>query len=318
MIKTGLVRTTVTLAVMLSAMSSLSAQGIKFRIGTLPTYDFAASEVAIAKGFYKEEGLAIETMPAAGAAGISALVAGQLQVVSTSSVPILIAAMQGLNPVIIGAGDTTGDTPPDLAGLVAKKGAGFKTGKDLEGKTIAVNARNNIIWLYAREWIERTGGDPAKVTFSEVPFPQMADAVQNGRVDTAMMVEPFLSAALKAGIIESVSWPYAEVQKRIPVAQYVTTKAYADANPDAVARFRKAHDRGVDWTNQNIETQEFRQIVSAYTKVPVDRIADAARPVFVKKIKMTSLEQLAALMKKHGLLKSDIDLKAVVHPSIQE
>src|SRR5688572_8001018 len=104
MIKTGLVRTTVTLAVMLGAISSLSAQDIKFRIGTLPTYDFAASEVAIAKGFYKEEGLAIETTPAAGAAGISALVAGQLQVVSTSSVPILIAAMQGLNPVIIGAG----------------------------------------------------------------------------------------------------------------------------------------------------------------------------------------------------------------------
>ena len=36
-------------------------------------------------------------------------------------------------------------------------GSAFKTGKDFEGKRVAVNTRNNIIWLYARAWIQATG-----------------------------------------------------------------------------------------------------------------------------------------------------------------
>ena len=48
-----------------------------------------------------------------------------------------------------------------------------------------------MIWLYARAWIQATGGDPDKVTFLEVPFPQMEDALRQQRVDAAFMVAPF-------------------------------------------------------------------------------------------------------------------------------
>jgi len=318
-IKTILLWAAATVAVISNAIAPLAADEIKIRMSTIPTFDNAAFEVARAKGFFQEQGLALDTTPTAGGStGIPALVAGQLEFASSNIVTILIAASRGLNPVIVAAGDTTGDAPPDLAGLVAKKGASFKTGKDLEGKTIALNARNNILWLYGREWVEKTGGDPAKVTFVEVPFPQMVDAVQNGRVDAAMLVEPFLSAGVKGGIIQSVGWPYSDVQKRIPVAEFVTTKAYADANPDIIARFTKAYNEGVDWTNRNSDTAEFRKIVAAYTHVPEDRIADAAKPVFVTKMNISGVERLAALMKKHGLLQSDLDVKAIIHPSIQE
>jgi NitT/TauT family transport system substrate-binding protein len=307
----------VTLAAALSA-TQLAAQEIKLRASTIPIFDNAAFEVAIQKGFFKDEGIALDTTPTpGGSTGIPALVAGQLQFASSNIVTILIAASQGLNPIMVAAGDTTSDAPPDLAGLVAKKGTTFKTGKDLEGKTIAVNARNNILWLYAREWIEKTGGDPSKVTIVEVPFPQMMDAVQNGRVDGAMLVEPFLSAGIKGGALDLVDWPYSVVQKRIPVAQLVTTKAYADANPEIIAKFTKAHDRGVDWATQNGKSDEFRQIVSAFTKVPVDKIAESAQPVFVKKVSVASVEQVAAFMKKQGLLKSDVDVNAIIHPSIR-
>jgi len=318
-IKKTLVCAVVTLAATFGAMSHSGAQETKLRVSTIPIFDNAAFEVAVRKNFFKDEGLLVDTTPTpGGSTGIPALVAGQLQFASSNIVTILIAAAQGLNPVMVAAGDTTSDAPPDLAGLVAKKGATFKTGKDLEGKTIAVNARNNILWLYAREWIEKTKGDPSKVTIVEVPFPQMTDAVQNGRVDAAMLVEPFLSAGIKGGTLDLVDWPYSVVQKRIPVAQFVTTKAYADANPEIVAKFTKAHDRGVDWATQNGKTEEFRQIVSTFTKVPVDRIAESAQPVFVKKVNVAAVEQVAAFMKKQGLLKTDVDVKAIIHPSIRE
>src|SRR6185503_6522520 len=121
--------------------------------------------------------------------------------------------------LIISGGSGTSDAPPDLAGLVVKPGTALKTGKDFEGRSIAVNTRNNIIWLYARAWVKKTGGDPDKVNYQEVPFPQMIDAVRGGRVDAAFVVEPFFSAGKGSGAVELVAWPYASTQKRIPVAQ---------------------------------------------------------------------------------------------------
>lgn len=304
----------------LAAMPFAAAQTLTtLRVSTIPTFDNAAFEVALAKKLFEAEGLKIDTTPTVGgAAGIPALVSGQLQAASSNVVTIILAASQGLKPVMVAAGDTTSDAPPDLAGLIAKKGATFKTGKDLEGKTVAVNARNNIIWLYAREWVAKTGGDPDKINFVEVPFPQMVDAVQNNRVDTAMLVEPFLSAAVKASIIDVVGWPYSDVQKRIPVAQFVMTKSYVDANPEIVGKFTRGYDRGVDWADANGGSEEFAQIVSAYTKVPADQLKNSAKPVFVKKVDASAVETVAALMKKHGLLKTDVDVKAIIHPSIMK
>jgi NitT/TauT family transport system substrate-binding protein len=180
-----------------------AAELTKLRVSTIPIADTASFEVAREKGFFAAEGLEIDTTPTSGGAvGIPALMSGQLQIAYSNVVSIILAASQGLDLVVIAAADETSDAPPDLAGLVAKPGAGFKDGKALEGKRVAVNSRNNIIWLYAREWIGVTGGDPNKVTYVEVPFPQMMDAVQQGRVDAAMLVEPFLSGGLKGGQLE--------------------------------------------------------------------------------------------------------------------
>src|SRR5690606_33326330 len=150
---------------------------------------------------------------------------------------------------IIAAGSDTAATVPDLAGLVAKNGSTIKTGKDLEGNRLAVNTRNNIIWLYAHAWVEAIGSDADKVTYLEVPFPQMIDSTVGGRVDAAFVVEPFLSAGVSSGAVQLVGWPYNTVQKNIPVAQYVATKSYIQANPGIIEKFTRAYNKGVDWIN---------------------------------------------------------------------
>jgi NitT/TauT family transport system substrate-binding protein len=295
----------------------VAAEPVKLRVSTIPIADTAAFEVARTKGFFAAEGLDVDTTPTpGGAAGIPALVSGQLQFTFSNVVSILLAASQGLDLVIVAPVNTTGDAPPDLAGIVSKPGSTFKDGKSLEGKRVAVNSRNNIIWLYTREWVQATGGDPNKVTYIEVPFPQMTDAVQQGRVDAAMLVEPFLSAGLKSGQLESIAWPYSTVQKRIPVAQFVTTKAYAQANPEIVEKFRRGLDKGTAWANANLASDEFLQIVSGFTKTPVERIKAATMPIFVTAIDPKSVEAVAALMKQQGLLKSDVDVRTLIHPSL--
>ncbi len=213
--------------------TSLSAQLVKLKVSTNQSIDAAAFEAARVLGYFADEGLEVDVTPiVGGAAGLPALAAGQAQVVASNLISIILGAKNGLPFRIVAAGDATFDNPPDLAGLVAPTTSNLKTGKDFEGKRIAVNARNGIIWLFARSWVEATGGDPNKVTYVEVPFPQMIAAVRLGRVDGAFVVEPFLSNGVETGIAKVVGWPYSTVQKRAPISQWVMTQSYIDRIKD--------------------------------------------------------------------------------------
>lgn len=261
------------MALGLLAHQPAMAEVTKLRVSTIPIIDTAPLQAAIAKGFFTAEGLEIDTTPTAGGAvGLPALAAGQVQIAFSNIISIVLGAKQGLGFEIIAAGSDTGDKAPDLAGLIAKKGSTLKTGKDLEGKTLAVNTRNNIIWLYARAWVGATGGNPDKVTYLEVPFPQMVDATAGGRVDAAFVVEPFYSAGVAGGAVQHVAWPYNTVQKNIPVAQYVATKSYIAANPGVIDKFSRAYNKGVDWVNQNKGSDEWVQIVAGYTRLKPEQI----------------------------------------------
>jgi NitT/TauT family transport system substrate-binding protein len=237
---------------MMASMAWAQSPPTKIRVSTIPIIDTAPLQVGIAKGFFAAEGLEIDTTPTAGGAmGLPALAAGQVQITFSNIISVVLGAKQGLGFEVIAAGSNTGDKTPDLAALVAKKGSAIKTGKDLEGKRVAVNTRNNIIWLYARAWVQATGGNPDAVTYLEVPFPQMVDAVKGDRVDAAFVVEPFLSAGVASDSVSIVGWPYNAVQKRIPVSQYVATKTFITQNPGVIDRWVRAYNKSVDWTNQN-------------------------------------------------------------------
>ncbi|MDP3251830.1 MAG: ABC transporter substrate-binding protein [Hydrogenophaga sp.] len=289
------------------------AQTTKIRVSTIPIIDIAPLQVAIAKGYFAAEGIEVDTTPTqGGAAGIPALAAGQVQVVFSNVVSIIQAAKQGLGVQIIAPASTTGDAPPDQAALIAKKSATFKTGKDLEGKRIAVNTRNNIIWLYARAWVRATGGNPDAVTYLEVPFPQMVDAVRGDRVDAAFAVEPFLSGGL-ATDMQVIGWPYTGVQKRMPAAQYAASKTYIQQNPQVIERWARAYQKGVDWVNQNLKSDELLQIISGYTRIPPAVIARLPIAPYQKTVDPAALDPVVDQMRRNGLLEGAFDPKSILY-----
>lgn len=295
------------------ATPPLRAQTTRLRVSIIPIIDVAPLQVAIAKGFFAAEGLEVDTTPIqGGAAGIPALAAGHVQVAFSNVISTILAARQGLGVEIIANGSNTGDAPPDLAGLIAKKGAPYKTGKDFEGKRIAVNTRNNIIWLYARAWVRATGGNPDAVTYLEVPFPQMLDAVRGDRVDAAFIVEPFLSAGT-ATDVQVVAWPYNTVQKSFPVGQYVASKTYIQQNPGVIDRFVRAYNKGIDWSNENKRSEEFAKIVSGYTRIPPEQLQKLVLPDYQKAVDPNLLEPVVGEMRRHSMLDGPFDVKSLLY-----
>src|SRR5258708_7263948 len=189
----------------------MQAQSLtKIRVGTIPIVDSAPLMIGIAKGFFRDEGLEVDTTPApGGAALLPSLAAGQFNFAFANTTSALLAIGEGLEFKFVTAGCSTGSKGPDLAGLMARIDGGINSGKDLVGKRLAVNNRNNIMWIRAASSVHGTGGDAGRVTFVEIPFPQLVDALVNNQVDAAMVNEPFLTVGLQNHKVnvKVVSWP---------------------------------------------------------------------------------------------------------------
>src|SRR6185503_20675562 len=81
------------------------AQTVKLRVSTIPIIDTAPLQAAIAKGFFAEQGLEIDTTPTAGGAvGLPALAAGQVQIAFSNIISTVLAEKQNLGFQIISGG----------------------------------------------------------------------------------------------------------------------------------------------------------------------------------------------------------------------
>jgi NitT/TauT family transport system substrate-binding protein len=289
------------------------------KVSIIPISDVAPLFAAVKEGYFKQQGLEIDTAPTAGGAvGIPGLVAGAYDIVFTNVVSTVQARAQGLPVKIIAPASAVGDGSQGEggAGILVRKGEGIKTGADLVGKSLGVNTQKNIIWLYARAWIQKAGGDPNKVTYREVPFPQMLDALRGKRVDAVFAVDPFLTIAKADAGLEFIGSPYVSVQPNLSVAQYIVTEDFLAKHPETLKRFNAALHQGIEWVSKHLGSKELRDLLSGYTKINPELLAKMSPLVDPpRKVDMDSIRKTMALMKSHELLTGDVNPEALLAPS---
>ena len=301
------------------APSAQAQEKKALKVSIIPISDVAPLYAAIKEGYFKQQGLEIDTAPTAGGAvGIPGLVAGAYDIVFTNVVSTVQAKAQGLPIKIIAPASAVGDGAQGEggAGILVRKGEGIKSGADLAGKSLAVNTQKNIIWLYARAWVQKAGGDPNKVTYREVPFPQMIDALRGKRVDAVFAVDPFLTIAKADPGLEFIGSPYVAVQPNLSVAQYVVTEDFLARHPETVKRFNAALHMGIEWVSKHLGSKELRDLLSGYTKISpelLSKMSPLADPP--RKVDAESIRKTIALMKSHELLTGDVNADALLAPS---
>ena len=301
-------------AVMVSFGAS-SADLEKVRVSIIPINDVAPLFSAIQHGYFREVGLEIDTTPSAGgAAGIPGLIGGSFDIVYGNVVSALLAAQQGLDIKVIAPGTKVVNPDLDSTPIIVNNDSGIKTGKDLEGKSIAVNTRNNVIWLYARAWIKATGGDPDRVTFKEIAFPQIEDALRQKRVDAAFLVAPFSVIALKKPGLTAIGKPYSEVQLGVDVGQYLTTGKMLTERPETIRKFVAGLRRGVEWLNANRGSDALLSIIAGYTKTDVSVLKTIELPESPLRTDMAQVGKTMDVMIENKLLPAPLDLSKIIAP----
>ncbi|OKI32577.1 thiamine biosynthesis protein [Saccharothrix sp. CB00851] len=284
----------------------------KITLGLLPILDVASVHVAIKKDYFKAEGLEVEVKYLQGGAlAIPGLINGEIDIAFGNYVSFFTAeskeaakAADGLKLVSDGY-----QAKPEMFLILAKANSPIKSPKDLEGKTIAINTFKNIAELTAKATLEANDVDPAKVTFKEFAFPDMEAAVENGLVDAAFMVEPFISRAQRNSgqitVLDAASGPTAD----IPIAGYAASGKFVKENPNTVAAFQRAMAKG---QRDAADRPTVEPLLVEYAKVDKETASLVHFGEFPTTLDATRLQRVAGLMRTYGLLEKDFDVKPML------
>jgi NitT/TauT family transport system substrate-binding protein len=134
----------------------------------------------------------------------------------------------------------------------------------LKGKTVAINAPKNILYLLAASMMAAKGMDPESVKFVNVPFPQMGTELASGAINAALLPEPFASQAEQAyGAVPLIDLDQGATTG-FPVAGYVVTKQWTAKYPRTLAAFYRALEQG-----QQVADSNRADVEQAMERLPV-------------------------------------------------
>lgn len=135
---------------------------------------------------------------------------------------------------------------------------------DIEGKSFAVNNLQNIGTVSVYAQLEEPGMSPDSVDLTEMPNPDMAPAVANGNVDVIWHVEPFQTIAAQSGL-KRIDDMFAGPAADMPVGGWVTSKEFAENNPEVIASFREALTKYAQDLQDNHDLH--MELVPQYTEI---------------------------------------------------
>ncbi|CAH0146739.1 MULTISPECIES: ABC transporter substrate-binding protein [unclassified Microbacterium] len=272
-------------------------------VGVIPIADTAAIYLGDAQGFFEDEGLDLTIETATGGAAIvPAVVSGDYEFGFSNQLSLMVAADQGLDiKMVSSAVATTGDTSKDMGAVVTKADSGISSPADLAGKTVSSNSVGNINDTAVRSVVDEAGADSSTIDFVEVPFPDAVAAVENDQVDAAFVVEPFVTAAIDAGL-EVVTYAYADFDPKLDIAAYF---ALSSVDADLLAKFQAAMQKSLEYADANPDA--VREIIATYTKTSPEVLAKITLPKYPTEFDRASSEKLAAAALEYGVLKAEPD-----------
>jgi NitT/TauT family transport system substrate-binding protein len=273
---------------------------VPLHVATTPIDTGAQVYYAIDMGFFKKAGLDVDVANISAGPAIAAGVAAGTYEIAQSNVSSLAEAHERNFPfTIISAGGlwTSGAL---TTALVVLKNSPIQSGKDVNGKIVAVNALKNVTQVAAQAWIDKNGGDSTTVKFLELPFSQMVPALLAGRIDVGFVPEPELDNVEHGTIARILGAPYDAIAKQFLISAWFTTNAYAQAHPDVVKKFQDAMAESARWANTH--PAESAQILKKYTQLEVT--PTMARIKYAEKLVPGDVQPLIEAAVKYGTLKA--------------
>jgi NitT/TauT family transport system substrate-binding protein len=280
------------------------------RLATTPIDTGSQIYYAADAGFFKKAGFDTEiTSLNAGSAIAAGVVAGSFDFAQVNLISLAQARERGVHFVLVAPAGLYVEKSLTSA-LVVAKAAPFANAKDMNGKTIAVNALSSIQQLGVAAWLDKNGGDSTTVKFVEAPIPQMVPSLVASRIDGALVAEPELDTVEHGTSARVLGPAYSGIAKVFLISAWVTSAQYAHDHPDVVRKFADVMAETARWANAH--SADSGPILQKYTKVAVT--PTMARVQFAETFNAGQIQPVLDAAAKYGLLKSATTSAALLAP----
>lgn len=296
-------------AVLMPLPSQLHAQLL---IGGTPNPEQVTAMVAEQEGIFKKHGIdgrftiipINPTIPAA-------LLSNSIQVGVPTPTTLLQAVDNGIDLVVIGGASVNNPQGTGI-GIVVRKDSGIKTAKDLQGKRFGAPGLNAVLHVMVRRWLTEQGVDPKSVNFVEAMFPVHGDLLKAGQIDAVVTGDPFMSRIIQSGDGEQLLNLVTTLPGDVPPVMYVTTRDWAQKNPDTVKAFRAAIEEAAALIAADPE--KARAAIGQALKLPPPVLKTIPLPRVITKITPDQVAFWIDVMNKQNMLKTKIDPAKLILP----
>jgi NitT/TauT family transport system substrate-binding protein len=230
-------------------------------VAVVPAVDSAGFFIALDHGLFADRGLHVTFVPAVSSETVINAQAldhpGNRVDISCGNYVSYIEAQeaynQGQRPSSAAGGVVAADLDifaegsvmaPGAQGLYVMPSSRVHSLEDLRGRTVGVNAPGNILYLLVASALADHVIPVAKVRFAYYPLPVMAQMLSAGRIDAAVLPEPFASQAE----LSLEATPLSDLDQGATTAFAVqgcaVTRKWAKAHPLTLAAFTTAYEEG--------------------------------------------------------------------------
>jgi NitT/TauT family transport system substrate-binding protein len=285
------------------------APAAEVHVVTLPIANGLPLDLGIRKGFFAQQGIEIKkTTLQSGNDVVLALANNNGDIGYLGFVPMFIAVTSNIPMTLVAASEVEGTSAADnWQNILVRGSSSIRTGRDLAGKTIAVNALKGVGEVMIKAAMEKIGVRPNAFRLTALPFPQMRTALNNGQVDAIWVPEPFLSQALNIDNARIVMAPGPVMGRYTPIGGYAARQRWRAQNPALAARFRTAINRALSYAQSH--PAEIRQMLPPGTQ-------NVRLPIWSPIVDRGKLQSLANYTRRYGVITRLPNMRQLVPSSI--
>jgi NitT/TauT family transport system substrate-binding protein len=270
------------------------------QVGSLKSVTAAGLYIARQRGFFQDAGLDVTIVPTTGSGTVMAdLLNGRLDVNFGNYVSFIAAQARGVARLRIL--DEGNDAISRQQGLVVMPHSPVTSLRALAGATVGVNALENLAQILLASLLATERLSLSSVRLVAVPFPDMGSALAAGRIDAALLVEPYLTEARLRYRTVTIADSNQGATADLPISGYVATAAWAARYPKTAAAFVRALNRGQTLANTGRTAVE--QVMTTFTGASprVASLVVAGR--FPTGVNQAQVQRVADLMHQYGMLR---------------
>jgi NitT/TauT family transport system substrate-binding protein len=198
---------------------------------------------------------------------------------------------------------------PNVLTVLVKGGSSISQVSQLKGKTVSVNAPNDIGTLLIDSLLVSHGLTPRQIHYANLPFPAVAQTLAEAKtpIVAAFAPEPFVSSGeAQFGVQELADLDQGSTQD-FPIQGYAVTADWATKYPNTLKAFTTALSQGQQIADTDRASTE--AAIEKYLGIPKQAAAFISLPAFPLGIDAVRLQRVVGAMSRFSLLPNNISFK---------